>query len=273
MFDSSLNRKQRPLAKFRILASAILAVVILLSLSYLPTRSQGVLAQKAVRVTWLGHSAFEIVSPRGTRLLIDPFLKNNPTTPQAFKDLSRYKPNAILVSHSHFDHSQDAAEIARTSGAPLVAEFLYAATLGLPDKQQLGGNAGGSFTVGDVKIHLVPAIHSSEPGGRPLGFVLSFSDGRSLYHTGDTAIFGDMSLIEEMYHPTVMLLDVGGGPHGEDPQTAALAVKKYFNPRIIVPIHFANPLFPTLVKEPEVRAAFKGDRRLKLMKPGETIIF
>jgi len=77
----------------------------------------------------LGHSAFEIVSAGGTRLLIDPFLKNNPTTPQAFKDLTSYKPSAILVSHSHFDHSQDAAEIARNSGAPVIAEFLYVATL------------------------------------------------------------------------------------------------------------------------------------------------
>jgi len=230
LFGNPLKRKREPLTfKFRTLLLAILGVVVLLSVFYLPTRAQDILAPKAIHVTWLGHSAFEIVSPGGTRLLIDPFLKNNPTTPQAFKDLTSYKPSAILVSHSHFDHSQDAAEIARNSGAPVIAEFLYVATLGLPDKQQIGVNAGGSVKVGDVTIHMVPAVHSSEPGGRPIGFVLSFANGRSIYHTGDTAIFSDMSLIEEMYHPNVLLLDVGGGPHGEDPQTAALAVKKYFH--------------------------------------------
>src|SRR6266571_6260488 len=66
--------------------------------------------KKEIKVTWLGHAAFEVVTPGGTHLLIDPFLKQNPATPAEYKDLSRYKPAAILVSHSHFDHSADAAE-------------------------------------------------------------------------------------------------------------------------------------------------------------------
>ncbi len=227
--------------------------------------------EKRIQVTWLGHATFEIVSPGGTKLLIDPFLTKNPATPAEYKNLSRYKPNAILVSHAHFDHAADAAEIAKASGAPVIGVFEFVGTLGLPEKQQMGGNVGGTFTVGDVTIHIVPAMHSSDPGGRPIGFVLSFSDGRSLYHTGDTWIFGDMALIQEIYHPNVILLNTGGGPYTEDPKTAALAIQKYFTPDVIIPMHYGT--FPVLATEADVRAVFKGDRRVVIMKPGETKSF
>jgi L-ascorbate metabolism protein UlaG (beta-lactamase superfamily) len=224
-------------------------------------------SKKGIKVTWLGHAAFEVVSPGGTHLLIDPFLTQNPSTPGESKDLSHYKPAAILVSHSHSDHSADAAEIARASGAVVVGTFDYVKSLGLPDAQAMGGNVGGTFTFGDVKVNLVPAMHSSDPGGRPLGFVLTFADGRSLYHTGDTWIFGDMALIQELYRPSIILLNVGGGPYTQDPKTAALAIRKYFSPETIVPMHYAT--FPGLSSEADVRAAFKDDRRLQVMKPGE----
>jgi len=227
--------------------------------------------KKEIKVTWLGHAAFEVVSPGGTHILIDPFLKQNPATPAEYKDLARYKPAAILVSHSHSDHSADAGEIAKASGAPVVGTFDFVKSLGLPDAQASGGNVGGSFTFGDVKVSLVPAMHSSDPGGRPLGFVLTFSDGRTLYHTGDTWIFGDMALIQEIYRPSIILLNVGGGPYTEDPKTAALAIRKYFSPEAIVPMHFAT--FPGLSVEADVRSAFKDDKRLQVMKPGETRSF
>ncbi len=222
-----------------------------------------------IRVTWLGHAAFEIVSPGGKKVLIDPFLKGNPKTPEELKDLSRYTPDLILVSHSHPDHASDAVEIAKASRAPVVSAFEWvSAQAGLPEEQKWGGNVGGSFKLGDVTVHLVPAMHSSDPGGRPVGFVLSFADGRSLYHTGDTWVFGDMALIQELYHPGIILLNVGGGPYTEDPAAAALAVKRYFKPQAIVPMHFGT--FPALASEADVRAAFAGDKRLRLMKPGET---
>src|SRR5258707_1390110 len=93
--------------------------------------------KKTISITWLGHAAFEIVSPGGTRLLIDPFLAHNPATPQAFKDLKRYKPAAILVSHSHSDHSADAVEIAKATGAPGGGTFDYVGGLGLPEPQAI----------------------------------------------------------------------------------------------------------------------------------------
>jgi L-ascorbate metabolism protein UlaG (beta-lactamase superfamily) len=104
--------------------------------------------KKPFQVTWLGHAAFEIISPGGTRILIDPWLKQNPQTPAIFKDLSRYHPAAILVSHSHFDHSQDALEIAQASGAPVVSSGDWVEKLGLPEKQQLGCDIGGTIPTG-----------------------------------------------------------------------------------------------------------------------------
>lgn len=224
-----------------------------------------------ITVTWLGHAAFEVVSSGGTRLLLDPFLTQDPATPAEFKDLSRYKPDAILVTHSHGDHLGDTAAIAKASGAPVIAAYELASTLGLPEKQTMGGNVGGTLHIGDITIHIVPAMHGSTPGGRPVGFILTFKDGRSLYHTGDTWIFGDMALIQEMYHPDVILLGVGGGPYTESPAVARTAVKKYFKPSVIVPMHYGT--FPALASEAEVRAAFAGDRRLHVMKPGERASF
>ena len=229
-------------------------------------------ATQPIQVRWLGHAAFEVVSAGGTRILIDPFLAQNPVTPDSLKATARWtaeatRPSAILVSHSHPDHSADAKPIAEGSGARVIGTFEYVSSLGLPEPQALGGNVGGQFRVGDVTVHLVPAMHSSDPGGRPLGFVLQFADGRSLYHTGDTWIFGDMALIHERYRPEIILLNVGGGPFTQDPTSAALAIRKYFRPRTIVPMHFAT--FPPLSNEQQVRAAFGNDARLAFMRPGE----
>lgn len=249
----------------------LVALAVVLSVPDVGAESKPSAGKNTIQVTWLGHAAFEIVSPGGTKLLVDPFLTRNPATPTAYKDLSRYKPGAILVTHSHFDHAGDAVEIAKAGGAPVIGIFEHVASLGLPEKQQMGGNVGGAFVVGDVTVHIVPAMHSSDPGGRPIGFVLTFADGRSLYHTGDTWIFGDMALIEELYHPNVILLNVGGGPYTEDPKTAAVAIQKYFTPDVIIPMHYGT--FPVLATEADVRAAFKGDKRVVIMKPGETKLF
>jgi L-ascorbate metabolism protein UlaG (beta-lactamase superfamily) len=225
-------------------------------------------AAKKITITWLGHASFLVTSPGGTQLLLDPFLRQNPSTPDSLKDTSRYHPAAILVTHSHFDHSGDAKAIALASGAPVVAAYDWVQTLGLPAAQVMGLNVGGTVKVGDVTIHAVPAMHGSVPDGRPMGFVLEFADGRRIYDTGDTWIFGDMSLIQAIYHPNIILLCVGGGPFTENPRDAALAVRKYFHPSVIIPMHYGT--FPILASVADVRAAFRGDRRLRVMTPGET---
>ncbi len=256
-------------SRFLRLAGALALVASAASPSVLAAQGAGAKRGRApIAVQWLGHAAFEVTSSGGTRILIDPFLSGNPATPDSLKTLSRYRPAAILVSHSHSDHSLDAKAIATASGAMVISAFEWVNTLGLPAKQAMGGNVGGTFKVGDVMVHLVPAMHSSDPGGRPLGFVLEFADGRTLYHTGDTWLFGDMALIQEMYRPSIILLNVGGGPFTQGPVAARLEVQKYFKPTTIVPMHFAT--FPGLATEPQVRAAFSNDKRLTVMKVGET---
>lgn len=237
------------------------------------TRSAQPLAKKDIQITWLGHAAFEIVSASGTRILIDPFLKDNPATPAEFKNLTRYKPNFILVTHSHGDHMGDAIEIAKAAKAKLVTvnfPSLFQKE-NLPEELIQTINVGGTITLADVKVHVVPAMHGSEPSGRPVGFVVEFPDRRSVYHQGDTWIFGDMALIQEFYHPTIILMNVGGKAYGQSPEVALLAINRYFKPQIIIPMHYAS--LATLSTEAEVRAAIGKDRRIKFMKPGETRSF
>lgn len=255
----------------RMLMAAAIAVLTVAHVAH----AQAAKKTSPITVRWLGHAAFEVTSAGGTKIVIDPFITGNPATPAPLKSLDRYKsswkPNAILVSHSHSDHSLDAKAIAQASGAPVVSAFEWVSTLGLPESQTMGGNVGGTFKFGDITVHLVPAMHSSDPGGRPLGFVLEFADGRTLYHTGDTWVFGDMELIQEMYHPNIILLNVGGGPYTETPKAAAMAIRKYFKPATIVPMHYKT--FPGLSTDADVRAAFPGDRRLVILNPGDTRTF
>ena len=244
---------------------------VLLALALMAGIVQPVSAAGKIEVTWIGHATFEIVSPGGTTLLIDPFILKNPKTPAAMKDLALYQPDAILVTHSHFDHSADVAAIAKSTGAKVVGASDHIRSFDLAKGQDLRGNPGGKVKVGDIVIHFVPAMHSSTPGGRPVGFVLEFADGRTLYDTGDTGIFGDMELIQELHAPNIILLQAGGGPFNQDPKAAALAIKKYFKPDVIVPMHYGT--FGILSDEAEVRQVIGGDNRVRFMQPGETAMF
>jgi L-ascorbate metabolism protein UlaG (beta-lactamase superfamily) len=250
-----------------------LILVLLATATALNAQAQQSKTKKEIQITWLGHAAFEVVSSGGTRILIDPFLKENPATPAERKDLSRYKPNFILVTHSHGDHMGDAIEIAKASKAKLVT--VNFPTLfqkeALPEELIQTVNVGGTLTLNDVKVYVVPAMHGSEPSGRPVGFVVEFSDGRSVYHQGDTWIFGDMALIQEFYHPTIILMNTGGRAYGQSPEIALTAINKYFKPEIIIPMHYAS--MPTMSTEAEVRAAIEKDKRVQFMKPGQTKIF
>ncbi len=253
-------------------ASLLMLVLMAMAASLLiaQTRSRASRTKKDIQITWLGHAAFELVSSGGTRILIDPFLKENPATPAEFKDLSRYKPNYILVTHSHGDHLGDAIEIAKASRAKIVTVNMPAIFQkeGLPEELVQTVNVGGTVSLGDIIVHVVPAMHGSEPSGRPVGFVVDFPDGRSVYHQGDTWIFGDMALIQEFYHPDIILMNVGGKAYGQSPEVALLAVNRYFKPQIMIPMHYAS--MPTMSTEAEVRAAIGRDKRVQFMKPGET---
>ena len=227
--------------------------------------------KKTISIAWLGHAAFEIMSPGGTDLLIDPFLTKNPATPAERKDLSHYHPSHILVTHSHGDHLGDAVELAKLSKAKLVSVMMldtFVTKGGLPREQIETVNVGDQVTAGDVKIHVVPAMHSSEPSGRPVGYVLEFGDGRTLYDEGDTWIFGDMSLIQEFYHPNIILMGCGAVADRQYVRMAWLAVNRYFKPQVVIPMHYGA--LPGSSSEADIRAVVGNDARVKFMKPGET---
>ena len=177
----------------------------------------------------------------------------------------------ILLTHSHGDHVGDAEAIAAASGAKVIGVFDHLKSLNLPEGAAMGGNPGGKFKVGDVTVNLVPAMHSSSPGGRPLGYVVQFADGRSLYDTGDTWIFGDMALIDEIFSPNIVLLQAGGGPYNQDPGIAALAIKKYFKADVVIPMHYGT--WPILSAEADVKAELGGTAGIKIMQPGDSADF
>jgi len=233
-------------------------------------------APAPIRITWLEHAGFQIVSPGGNRLLIDPWVLENPATPAGFRDTARYAapataPAAILVTHAHGDHDADVATLARVSGAQVVATGDHLEKMQIPEGRYLSINIGGRQKVGDVEIFAVPAMHSVEPG-RALGYVLRFTDGRTVYHTGDTWAFGDMALIEQFFHPTVALIAAGGGRAGEDPATAAFVARTYFRSRAVIPMHYGS-LPPPFATQTEVAAAFGNDRRVRLAVPGREMSF
>jgi L-ascorbate metabolism protein UlaG (beta-lactamase superfamily) len=254
-----------------------------------------VLAQTVM--TWHGHAAFEIVTPNGAVLLIDPWLKN-PTNPKAKdnKDLLQgiKKVDYILITHGHFDHVGDAVAIAKKTGARLITNFELGTNmkkiLGYP-KEQMGFdtlmNIGGEITVanGEVMVAMTPAVHSSgvtnpkakdqEPevvfGGNPAGFVLQIKNGPTIYHSGDTAYFKDMEVIGEQYQPDIALLNIGGH-FGMEPAMAARAAVSV-RARYAVPHHFKT--FPVLTQDPKLfsdEVTKKGISYL-YMDPGSTIRF
>lgn len=150
-----------------------------------------------MKITWFGHSAW-LVETSGARIAMDPFLKDNPSSPVQPDDLN---VDAILVSHGHFDHMSDAASIANRCGATIVANFEIASWFEKHHgvKKTLGMNLGGKATMPWGTVKMTIAWHSSvlpdgTYGGNPGGYVIEAA-GSKLYYAGDTALFGDMAMI------------------------------------------------------------------------------
>lgn len=224
-----------------------------------------------MRVTYYGHSCFLVETARA-RLLLDPFLTDNPVAPVRAADV---KCDHVLVSHGHEDHSCDALAIARANHATIIANYEIAEYFGAQGAKVHAMNPGGGHDFGFGRVKLTLAHHTSslEAGlnpkymGVPCG-LLVVADGRTLYHAGDTALFLDMQLIGRA-GLDLALLPIGDnftmGP--ED----ALEALDLLQPKLAVPMHYGT--WPVIAQDAAAfaRAAAARNRAVRVLAPGETL--
>ena len=232
-----------------------------------------------MRITWYGHSAFRI-EVGGAVILIDPFL-TTPTWKNGWEGPAEGATH-VLLTHGHNDHIGDTLAILKKTGAMLVANFevcMHLVGKGADGTKINPGNFGGTVDCGGFTTTFVPAWHSSSFGnedgsnvylGNPAGLVLHFPDDKTLYHMGDTDIFGDMALINELHEPAIGLVPIGdrftmGGA------VAALACRRFFNFEMVIPCHFGT--FPMLDSSPEKFVSGMEGAGAKVLTPapGEVV--
>ncbi len=205
-------------------------------------------------ITWLGHSSFRIETG-GQVLLIDPWLRGNPSFPEARFDEAVAGATHILLSHGHDDHASNAREIAEKTGATVIGIYELTNYLGIAGS--VGMNKGGTVDLGDpvrgvVEATFVHAVHSSSTmvDGKPVylgaegGWMLR-SQGETLYFMGDTDVFSDMALFEELHSPKIGIVPIGGH-FTMDATRAAFACEKFFSFQTIIPCHYKT--FPLLAQ-------------------------
>ena len=244
----------------------------------------------ATQLTWYGQSGFKILTPSGKTVLIDPWLIN-PVFDKGKEELAALKKvDLILLTHGHGDHVGNSVEIGKKTGAKLVANFDLSAAvvsvLGYPSDQagaDTTGHIGGQLTLldGELTVRFVPAWHGSTvrkdensppvAAGMPTGLVISLRQGVTIYHTGDTGFFSDISRVADYTKVDVMLVCIGDH-FTMGPADAAKAVTQV-GPKMTIPMHYGT--FPVLTGTPE---AFDDELKkcgseteLHVMKVGETI--
>jgi len=253
----------------------------------------GVWAQTpSTEVQWLGQSAFKITTPGGKTVITDPWLKANPLTPPEYKNLENLgKVDVLLVSHAHWDHFADAPALALMHNLKMYApgDMNQSATLLgiLPAELLPRFNKSGTVEPAPgIQVTAVHAEHSSvlvwknpstgkdeaHVGGEPLGFIITLENGFKIYHMGDTGLFGDMKLIADLYKPDLVLVPIGGN-FTMGPSEAAYALKAWFKPQAVIPMHYgANPLAKGTATQ--FVEAMKGSGIPVLaLKPGERAKF
>jgi L-ascorbate metabolism protein UlaG (beta-lactamase superfamily) len=223
-------------------------------------------------MTWLGHATIRLALPDERVILIDPWLKENPSCPDRFKQLARC--DFIVLTHGHFDHIDDVASIVEDHNPKVVGMVELCTALGMrtPKAQYQPMNLGGTQTIDGVSFTLTQAFHSSsidsEQGpiytGMPAGVVINVEGVATFYHAGDTDVFGDMKLIAKLHKPKIAALPIGDhftmGPAG-----AALAAQM-LQPQCIVPIHYGT--FPVLTGTPDgLRDALPAELKDRVVAP------
>ena len=234
------------------------------------------LKSSGIKITWYGHSAFLIKSPKGKRILIDPWL-DNPKAPEGAKEITNI--DLILITHGHSDHIGNTIEIAKRTGAKVISIFevyLHIEAQGVTNAQ--GMNKGGTIDIDGIKVTMVDAKHSSGidldgkviNGGDAAGYIIEIENKFKIYHAGDTALFGDMKIIGEFYKPDVALLPIGG-LYTMGPSEAAYACK-LLKPKYIIGMHYGT--FPVLTGSPEeLNKLLPKDMKNRVIKlePGKEI--
>jgi L-ascorbate metabolism protein UlaG (beta-lactamase superfamily) len=231
-------------------------------------------------LTWLGHSTFVLETPGGTRVLFDPWVTGNPATPERAADPGAV--DLILVSHGHADHTGDLVRLAAEKTPQAVVGMVE--LMGWFESQgvenTVGINKGGSTEAAGQRVTMTQALHSSsvnaEDGsivytGEPAGFVLTIDSGYKVYFAGDTTVFGDMSLIGELYAPDLAILPIGDF-FTMGPLEAAKAVE-LLGVRRVLGMHYGT--FPVLPGTPQqlrdACAARSLDVTVEELQPGGTL--
>jgi L-ascorbate metabolism protein UlaG (beta-lactamase superfamily) len=228
-------------------------------------------------LTWLGHSAFRITTPSGKVIIVDPWIQGNPACPESHKRVDQV--DVMLITHGHFDHIADAVDLGKKHKPQVVAIYETAVWLeskGVPNT--IGMNKGGTLKVGEIEVTMVNAIHSCGItdgdkivyGGEASGYLIRLPGGLNIYHSGDTAVFGDMKIISELYSPEVALLPIGDF-YTMGPREAAHAIR-LLGVKHVIPMHFGT--FPALAGNPDkLRELTKDIAGLEIhaLRPGESI--
>ncbi len=222
-----------------------------------------------MNIIWLGHGSFRIEIGDQV-LLIDPWLTGNPVLPEDQHDAAVEGATHILLTHAHFDHVADVLPLARKLGIPVAGQYdlmsFWAEKEGI---ETVGFNKGGTITIGNISVAMVPASHSStfqtEDGpvgsGSEVGFMIT-GEGRTLYVSGDTDIMADMDWMGDYYKPEIGILSAGGY-FTMDMKAAAYAAKRYFDFKTVIPCHYKT--FPIL--EQDAAALIDGLPGVSVIEP------
>jgi L-ascorbate metabolism protein UlaG (beta-lactamase superfamily) len=228
-----------------------------------------------MKITWLGHSAFHILTDKGLKILIDPFIIENPACPMELEDI---KADIILVTHGHADHFGDTIDIARENNSLIICNHELAVYLSGQGLEAIGMNIGGNIHERDITVTMINSNHSSDmdfvegvgPGGSSCGYIIKLENGRKIYHSGDTGIFGDMkSVVRDIYHPDLAMLPIGDR-FTMGSKEASLAAE-WLDVDKVIPMHYNT--FPVIEQDPqEFKELTESNSKVRvvILEPGES---